>query len=40
MSDIYHMTYKELGYLREHRRAMMSNSKVAEADAIQSIAGM
>ena len=35
ISDIYNMTYKELGYLREHRREMMSNKKVAEADAIQ-----
>ena len=40
LSDIYQMTYKELGYLREHRRAMMSNNKVAQADAIQSMVGM
>ena len=40
ISDIYNMTYKELGYLREHRREMMSNKKVAEADAIQSMVGM
>ena len=40
ISDIYNMTYKELGYLREHRREMMSNKKVAEADAIQSMVGL
>jgi hypothetical protein len=34
------MSYKELGYLREHRRSMLSNKKVAEADAVQTIAGM
>ena len=34
------MTYKELGYLREHRRQMMSNDKVAQADAVQSLAGI
>ena len=40
LNDIYHMTYKELGYLREHRREMLSNSKVAEADAAQTLIGM
>ena len=34
------MTYKELGYLREHRREMLSNKNVAQADAVQSMAGM
>lgn len=40
ISDIYQLTNKELSYLREHRREMMSNSKVAEADALQTMAGM
>lgn len=34
------MTYKELGYLREHRRAMLSNTKVSQADAVQTMVGM
>ena len=34
------MTYKELGYLREHRRSMLSNTKVAQADAVQSMTEM
>ena len=40
IQDIYHMTYKELGYLREHRRTLLSNKKVAQADAMQSMAGL
>ena len=40
LSDIYNMTYKEIGYLREHRRAMLSDKKVAEADAVQTMVGM
>ena len=40
VSDIYQMTNKELSYLREHRREMMSNSNVAQADALQTMAGI
>ena len=40
IEDIYNMTYKELGYLREHRREMMSNKQVAQADAVQSMVGL
>lgn len=40
IEDIYNMTYKELGYLREHRREMMSDKKVAQADAVQSMVGL
>lgn len=34
------MTFKELGYFREHRRQMMSNKNVQEADAMQTITGL
>lgn len=37
LEDIYHMTYKELGYLRERRRARMSEKNVAENEAIKEI---
>ena len=40
IEDIYRMTYKELGYLREHRREMMSNKQVARADAAQTMVGL
>ena len=40
LDDIYHMSYKELGYLREHRRKMLSNKDVQKAEAAQSILGM
>lgn len=40
MNDIYHMTFKELGYFREHRRMLMSNKQVQEADAVQTLSGL
>ena len=40
IEDIYKMTYKELGYLRQHRQELMSNKDVAQADAVQSMVGL
>ena len=40
LNDIYNMTYKELGYLREHRHQLLSNKDVQTADAAQTLMGM
>lgn len=40
LSDIYHMTYKELNYLRRHRRQRLSDKKFMESEAIQTMAGL
>jgi hypothetical protein len=41
VSDIYNMTFKELGYLREHRRMMRETKPgVAEKEALSNIVGM
>ena len=40
ISDIYHMSYKELGYLREHRKALLSDPRIQKAQAAASLAGL
>ena len=40
VDTILHLTYKELGYLREHRRFVLSDPKVAEAQAVRELAGI
>jgi len=35
VEDIYHMTYKELGYLREHRRDRLKDKNVAQSEALK-----
>ena len=39
IEDIYNMTYKELGYLREHRRLKLSDKNVAQTEALRSLVG-
>lgn len=40
IQDILSLTYKELGYLREHRRQVLSDPKVAEAEAARNLIGV
>jgi len=40
IEDIYKMTYKELGYLREHRRLMMSDPKQQQAEVAETLMNM
>lgn len=40
LNDIYNMTYKELGYLREHRRTLLTNKNVMRAEAAQNMLGI
>lgn len=40
IQDIFSLTYKELGYLREHRRQVLSDPKVAEAEAARNLIGV
>ena len=35
LDEIYHMTYKELGYLREHRRERLKDRNVAQNEAVK-----
>ena len=35
VEDIYQMTYKELGYLREHRRDRLKDKNVAQSEALK-----
>lgn len=34
LEDIYHMTYKELTYLREHRLQKLSDKNIAQQEAL------
>lgn len=40
LQDIYGMTYKELGYLREHRAKMLSDPNVQKAEAASRLLGI
>jgi len=39
IEDIYQMTYKELGYLREHRRERLKDKNVAQNEAVREVLG-
>lgn len=37
LQDIYSLTYKELGYLREHRHNRLADKNVAQTEALKSL---
>lgn len=39
IEDIYNMTYKELGYLREHRQEKLKDKNVSQSEAIRDLVG-
>lgn len=37
LQDIYSLTYKELGYLREHRHNRLTDKNAAQTEALKSL---
>ena len=39
IEDIYHLTFKELAYLREHRMNRLKDKNIAQGEAMRDLLG-